>query len=383
MHSDVIVIGGGVVGLSIACNLLERGDLRVTVVERESLLGQGSTAKANGGVRAQFTTAINVTFSAYSIAVLEELDRASGGTISFHQKGYLFFTADPERAEALRQAYELQRSLGIDTKWLEPEAVVAIAPFIRPDGLLCGSFHARDGFLDPHGLLIAFERRARELGADIRTSVDVVAIDHSGDDFVVVGEADTWRAPKVIDAAGPSAARVAALVGIDLPVRPIRRNMAFVNDDREPRGLIPMCVDLDTGVLIRREGSEGYLIAYSDPTDPPGWDESFDPRWLDAVSARIGNRFPRLSDVPIDPRHCWAGLYPETPDGHAIVGEAATVPGFLLCAGFGGHGLMHSPAAGRALAELILDGSCSTFDLRPLRPTRFAEGDLTIERAIL
>ena len=384
VDADIVVIGGGVVGLSVAFNLLAHGgDLRVVVLERESGLGQGSTSKANGGVRAQFTTAINIAFSAYSIARIEEMVDASDAMLTFHQPGYLLFTGDPARAEGLQRAYELQRSLGVDTEWLEPRRIVEMAPFIRSDGLVGGTFHARDGYLDPHGLLSAFAHRARDLGTDIRTSAAVLSIDSSDNGFEIETTNGRTRARIVVDAAGSWAASIGALVGVSLPVHPIRRNLGYLRDDREPRGVIPMCVDLDTGVLVRREGPDGYVIAYSDPADESGWDTAFDPRWLDAVATRIGNRFPHLKDVPIDPRHCWAGLYPETPDGHAIIGEIPEHPGFFVCAGFGGHGLMHAPAAGRAIAELIGDGTCSTFDLHPLRPSRFAEGDLTIEQAVL
>ena len=383
--ADVVIIGGGVVGLSVAYNLLNHGgtDLRVMVLERESSLGQGSTSRANGGVRAQFTTTANIAFSAYSIARIEEMADASDGTLAFHQPGYLLVTSDPARAEGLRHAYELQHSLGIDTEWLEPRQIAEIAPFIRSDGLLCGTFHSRDGYLDPHGLLSTFARRARDLGTDIRTSAEVLGIGSSDDAFEIGTTSGTVGARVVVDAAGPWAASIGSLAGIELPVHPVPRNIGYLRDDREPHELIPMCVDLDTGVLIRREGSDGYVIAYSDPADESRWDTSFDPRWLDAVATRIGNRFPHLKDVPIDPRHCWAGLYPETPDAHAIIGEIPELPGFFVCAGFGGHGLMHAPAAGRSIAELIVDGTCSTFDLHPLRPSRFAEGDLMIEQTVL
>ncbi|MDQ3982890.1 MAG: FAD-binding oxidoreductase [Actinomycetota bacterium] len=383
MDTEVAVVGGGIVGLSVACSLLELGVDRVTLLEREPALGQGSTSRANGGVRAQFTTAINVSFSAYSIAAFEELDSTSSGAVAFRQEGYLLFTGDPARAEVLRRAREVQRSLGVDTEWLEPDQIVAIAPFVRADGLVGGTFHARDGFLDPHGVLSLFARRARALGAEIRTSSEVLRVEAFGDAYEIETADGRLRTSKVVDAAGPAAASIAALVGVDLPIHPVRRNMAYVHDDREPRHLIPMCVDLDTGVLVRREGLDGYLIAYSDPADPPGWDTTFDPTWIDAVAARIGHRFPHLVDVAIDRRHCWAGLYPETPDGHAIVDEIAAVPGFFICGGFGGHGLMHAPAAGRAVAELVVEGTCTTFDLHPLRSSRFAEGDLVREQAVL
>ena len=144
-----------------------------------------------------------------------------------------------------------------------------------------------------------------------------------------------------------------------------------------------MCVDLDTGVLLRREASGGFVVAWSDPDDRPSWETTVDPRFLEQLAQRVGNRFPLLEDLPLDPRQCWAGLYPETPDHHAVIGRAPEVPALLHCAGFGGHGVMHSPAAGRAVAELVTLGACRTFDLHPLRPERFAEGDLVIETAVL
>jgi sarcosine oxidase subunit beta len=142
-------------------------------------------------------------------------------------------------------------------------------------------------------------------------------------------------------------------------------------------------VDVDTGVLVRREPAGGWVVAYSDPGDPPGWDTSVDPAFLPALAARLPNRFPSILDLPMDPSQCWAGLYPETPDHHAIIGEDSTVPGLFHCVGFGGHGLMHAPAAGRAIGELVTRGRGETFDLRPLRPSRFVEGDLVAESTVL
>jgi sarcosine oxidase, subunit beta len=144
-----------------------------------------------------------------------------------------------------------------------------------------------------------------------------------------------------------------------------------------------MCVDLDTGVLIRREASGGFVVAWSDPRDPSSWDTTLDPRFLEQLASRVGNRFPLLEELPLDPRQCWAGLYPETPDHHAVIGPDPRVPALVHCAGFGGHGVMHAPAAGRAVAELVTTGACDTFDLHPLRPARFAEGDLIVETAVL
>jgi sarcosine oxidase subunit beta len=385
MHQavDVVVIGGGVIGLSVARELRRAGVERVTVLEQRPAVGQGSSSRANGGVRAQFTTKANIQFSAFSIDELEDLDRRTG-LLGFEQTGYLLLTGTQAGERSLRAAFELQRSLGVDVQWLTPPQALNHAPFVRPDGLRAATFHHRDGFLDPHGLVTALRQDAARLDARIVTSAQVVAIDHApGAALQVTTRDQSLRARWVVNAAGPDAGQVAALLGVELAVAPVRRNLAHLADPAGPGPLIPMCVDLDTGVLVRRETSGGYVLAWSDPNDPPGWDSTVDPRFLPALAQRVGHRFPFLHDIPIHPRHCWAGLYPETPDHHAIIGPAPEAPSLIHCAGFGGHGVMHAPAAGRATAELITLGHSATFDLHPLRPSRFAEGDLTVETAVL
>jgi sarcosine oxidase, subunit beta len=379
---DVAVVGGGVIGLSVARELRRAGVDRVLVLEREPAVGQGSSSRANGGVRAQFTTRANVEFSAFSIAELERLD-ADTGLLGFHQTGYLLLSGSEAGERSLRAAFELQRSLGVEVRWLAPAEALAMVPFLRPDGLRAATFHHRDGFLDPHGVVTALRAEAERLGAEIRTGAEVVAVEPAPGGLDLRAGDATVRAGFVVNAAGPAAGRFAALLGIDLPVAPVRRNLAYVREPDGPAELIPMCVDLDTGVLVRREAGGGFVVAWSDPDDPPSWDTGVDPRFLEQLAQRVGNRFPLLEELPLDARQCWAGLYPETPDHHAVVGPDPGVPALLHCAGFGGHGVMHAPAAGRAVAELVALGACRSFDLRPLRPSRFAEGDLVIETAVL
>jgi sarcosine oxidase subunit beta len=380
---DVVIVGGGVIGLSVARELKGHGVDRVVVLEREGAVGQRSSSRANGGVRAQFATSINIAFSLHSIEEFERLATAHGDVLQFHQTGYLFATGT-ERGEALlRSSLELQRSFGLAVEWLTPSEVLERAPIVRADGLRGGTWHARDGFLDPYGVVEVMRREARGLGAELRLNSEVRALERASDGFVVTTDRDVLHARYVVNAAGAEARSIGRMLDLDVPVWPIRRNLAFARAPGHPADLIPMCVDFDTGVLVRREVGGGYLIAYSNPEDEPGWATTVDPRFLDDVAERIGNRFPLVSEVPIDPRHCWAGLYPETADHHAIVGFCGEVEGFVLCAGFGGHGIMHSPAAGRAVAELITRGACRSFDLHALRLARFAEGDLTIESAVL
>lgn len=378
-----MVIGGGVIGLATAVELRRAGVPNVVLLESEPAIGRGSSARANGGVRAQFTTAVNIDFSLYSIAEFERMHRA-GQLSSWHQTGYLLFTGRAQAEVELRQALALQQEMGVGSEWIEPAAVTALAPLVDGRGLRGAAWHARDGFLDPHELVAALAQSARARTVEIRTSAEVTSIARAPHGLLEVGTTDgaVW-ADWVVNAAGANAMAVAAMTELRLPVEPIRRNLAFIQGNGESRNLIPMCVDVDTGVLVRREPSGGYVVAYSDPNDPPGRETSVDPRFLEALAERIGNRFPSLESAPVDPRQCWAGLYPETPDHHAVIGEPQEAKGFIVCAGFGGHGIMHSPAAGKAVAEIVVHGSCTTFDLHPLRPSRFAEGDLVVEKAVL
>ena len=372
------MIGAGVIGLSCARELAGAG-VNVTVLEAAEAAGRGSSALANGGIRAQFTTEVNIAFSRFSIGELETLEQTVGG-LGFHQTGYLLLAGADASESRLRDGVELQRRLGVETRWLEPDEIASMIPFVRTEGIRGGTFHARDGFLDPAGLVAALLAEARTSGGTIVTRAAVSAIERG---FVVRHEKGDLHADAIVNAAGAGARAVARLLGSDVPVEPVRRNLAHVMDPSPAGGLTPMTVDVDTGVLVRREPTGGWVVAYSDPGDPPGWDTSVDPAFLPALAARLPNRFPSILDLPMDPSRCWAGLYPETPDNHAIVGEDPTVPGLFHCVGFGGHGLMHAPAAGRAIRELVTLGRGETFDLRPLRPSRFVEGDLVAESAVL
>ena len=381
-RARVVVVGAGAIGLAVALQLRRAGVDRVVVIDRNASAGMGSTSRANGGVRAQFTTPVNIAFSQFTIEQLRALHEQTGGQVGFRGIGYLFLTGTDSGEIALRRAWELQRSLGVDVQWLSAAEVIALAPCVSVDGLAAATFCAGDGIIDPHGVVSALWQEARQLDAGFLFDTEVIDLAGDGDGATVRTTAGDMHADFVVNAAGPYARNLAAKAGVDLPVTPRRRNLACTESVSGFPAVIPMCVDADTGVLIRREGA-GFLIGFSDPADPPSTDSAFDPAFLDAIAARIGNRFPFLEDVPISPRKCWAGLYPETPDHHAIVGAAADLPWFIQCAGFGGHGIMHSIAAGQAVTELVTMGRCMTFDLHPLRPTRFAESGGAVETAVL
>ena len=377
----MVVIGAGAIGLAVALQLRRAGVDDVVVVDRNASPGMGSTSRANGGVRAQFTTPVNITFSQFTIEKLRELDRLTRNQVGFRAVGYLFLTGTDAGEIALRRSWELQRSLGVDVQWLSAPEVIQVAPFVKVDGLSAATFCADDGIIDPHGVVSALWAECRRLGTTFLLDAEVLHV--AGGEPVCVrttsGDIDTEF---VVNAAGPFARELAAQAGVNLPVTSRRRNLACTEAVAGLPAAIPMCVDNDTGVLIRREGA-GVLVGFSDPADPPSMDTAFDPAFLDAIAARVGNRFPFLEDVPISSRKCWAGLYPETSDHHAIIDAAPATPWFIHCAGFGGHGIMHSLAAGQAVTELITRGRCTTFDLHPLRLSRFAEPGSVVETAVL
>jgi sarcosine oxidase, subunit beta len=382
ISAAVVVVGAGAIGLAVALQLRRAGVADVLVVDRNSAPGMGSTGRANGGVRAQFATPINIAFSQYTIAGLIDLDDMSRGQVGYRPVGYLFMAGTDLSAETLHSSMDVQRSLGVPTQWLSLEQVADIAPFVRLDGLRAATFCASDGIIDPHGVVSALCGEGTRLGVTYLFDTDVIRLEHDGARALIHCSGLDIEADHVVNAAGPFAADLAARAGIELPVVPYRRNLACTDQAPDIPASIPMCVDVDTGVLIRREGG-GILIGYSDPASTPSVDTSFEPEFLDAVASRVGNRFPFLEQATINPRKCWAGLYPETPDHIAIIDAPREAPWFIQCAGFGGHGIMHSLAAGQAVAELIRDQRCSTFDLSPLRLDRFGESSPTVETAIL
>jgi sarcosine oxidase subunit beta len=380
-RARVVVVGAGAIGLAVALQLRRAGVDGVVVVDRNASPGMGSTSRANGGVRAQFTTPINIAFSQFTIEKLRALHEISGGVVGFRAVGYLFLTGTDAGAIALQRSWELQRSLGVGVRWLSAADVIEKTPFVNVDGLSGATFCAEDGLIDPHGVVSALWAECRRLETAFLFDTEVLDLMGGAPARVRTTSGDI-EAEFIINAAGPFARGVAAMAGIDLPVMSRRRNLACTETVGGIADAIPMCVDNDTGVLIRREGA-GFLIGFSDPTDPPSTDTGFDPAFLDAIAARVGNRFPFLEDVPISPRKCWAGLYPETPDHHAIIDAPADAPWFIQCVGFGGHGIMHSFAAGQAVTELITNGASTTFDLHALRLSRFSERGAVVETAVL
>jgi sarcosine oxidase subunit beta len=379
---QVVIVGAGVIGCSVAFHLARLGQHGVCIVEKEHLPGSGSTSKANGGIRAQFTTEANLRMSLLSMEILDQLADEIGDPPVYQKAGYLFVTGDAERLAGMAKAAQFQRERGVAVEVLDAERVRARAPFVAGP-VLGGTFGARDGFVDPGGLTNFFLREAARAGVEIRYRAEATAItrEPSGDLRVTTAAGDV-TAPIVVNAAGPYAGRVAAMLRVELPVEPVRRHIVITGPCRTLPARIPMTIDAESGVLIRRE-TDRVLIAYSNPDEPAGFNTTFDPDFPERIADPVELRFPTVAAAGIDLRRSWAGLYEVTPDHHAVLGAVPEQPGFVLANGFSGHGVMHAPAAGRAIAELITRGRCDSVDITPLAIGRFARGELIHETMVL
>ncbi len=383
--ADVVIIGGGIVGASIAWHLTEAGCRDVLIVERESHQGKGSTGKSMGGVRAQFATKPNIQMSLYSIPFYAVFEERLGHPSEYRPQGYLFVATKPAHLEYLRTNQELQKSLGLkDVSMVTRDDIVNRVPQLRTDDILGGSFCATDGFVDPYSVMVGFTTVACERGAKLWRSTEVTEIRRGGTKGF---ELETSRGPvsakTVVNAAGAWAREVAAMAGIDLPVEPLRRMLVPTEPFAEVSHEIPMVIDMTNGFHFRPE-SLGFLLAWNDPEETPGFKTDFDPAFVEKILERAADRVPCFENLAINPKRAWAGLYEMSPDHHSILGPVPDIAGFFCANGFSGHGVMHAPATGKILADLILEGKTSVVDnVEGLSPARFAKGELLHETAVL
>lgn len=379
-RAPVVIVGAGCIGAAIAYHLGRLGVKGVVVLDREAFAGAGSTAKAAGGIRAQFSTPISVRVSQLAIAHYERFAEEMCTDPVFFQVGYLFLLADDTRWSAFREQAAMQRQLGLGVEVLSPEDARRIVPEIVADDLCGATYCAKDGLGNPHEVTQAYVSRARDLGARFDFQRAAIGLRRQGDAIVGVqtsrGPID---APMIVNAAGPHAAEVARWADIDLPVQPVRRHcfttrpLSFVHDR------MPMIVDMSSGVYMHRE-SGGMLMGLANPDEPPGFDTSVNWDLLPRVVEPAVRRIPALEAAEI--AHAWAGLYETTPDHNAVLGPPASVRGFMLANGFSGHGFMQAPAVGQLIAEWIVHGRPS-LDLHELRLERFAERAALVEANVI
>lgn len=374
----VAIVGGGVMGASVAWHLASRGVRDVVVLDRAAGPGGGSTVRATGGFRAQYGTAINVRLSLLAREKLLRFGEEIGADPGYAPVGYLWLAATEHELAVLREGRAVQHAEGLHEA-IEVTAgdVARLNPAVCRDGVVGGVFCPTDGFIRPLAMLQGYVDAAQRLGARFEWGSGVTGLERAGESVVAV-ETSKGRvaAGAVVNAAGPWAAPVAAMAGVDLPVTPLRRQVAAtVPCDLLPAGM-PMTIWAGDGFHLRVRDGRVLLLRPTPGVPGRPYDTAVDPAWVADVAAMADARVPVLRGTPIDPAACWAGLYEMSPDKHAILGRAPACDNLYLVNGSSGHGVMHAPALGQLLAEVICDGTASSLDVRALRPGRFAEGDL-------
>lgn len=377
--ADVVIIGGGCMGASVAYHLSRRGVADVVLLEREKMLATGSTGRNAGGVRHQFSNVENIRLSIESIRTIERFADEVGHPVDFHQDGYLFLLSSSASVDVFRKNVALQRSLGVDVDWLDADAAARLAPGLDVRGVLAATFCGRDGIADPNGVTMGFARAAQSAGAVIERDTEVTAIRvESGR----VRGVDTTRgpidAPVVVNAAGPHARHVGRMAGVDVPVDPYRRHIFIAADVATPPNHL-MVIDFESTFYYHREGA-GILFGMGGKDETPTFDMTVQWDFLPQVIDVAVGRLPALANASVS--HAWAGLYEMTPDHNPIIGSTPDVAGFFTIAGFSGHGFQHSPAAGRILADLVT-GRDPQFDVTPFALERFAAGRVAGERYVV
>jgi glycine/D-amino acid oxidase-like deaminating enzyme len=366
-RAEVVVIGGGVVGTSAAFHLAEAG-VDVLLLERDEL-ASGSTSRAAGGVRAQFSDPVNIQLGLRSLEAFERFADRPGGEIDLVQHGYLFLLDNADDVAAFERNVAVQNELGVPSRMLDVAEACAMSPYINPEGLLAATFSPRDGHCTPEAVVAGYAAGARAHGAVVRRHCAVTGIDVV--DGAITGlrtEAGTVGTGTVICAAGAWSARVGELAGVALPVRPLRRQVVVSEPVAGLPPELPFTIDFGTSFYFHDEGP-GLLMGMSDSEQGFGFDTSRSAEWLGRFAEVVARRAPALSEVGI--AHGWAGLYEMTPDHNAVVGEAAAVSRFLYATGFSGHGFLQGPAIGEVLRDLVL-GHTPVVDVSALDVRRFA-----------
>jgi sarcosine oxidase subunit beta len=377
--ASVVIVGGGVIGVSAAFHLAESGVEDVLLIERDSL-GSGSTSKAAGGVRAQFSDRLNIQLGLRGLEAFANFGSRPGQEIDLRQVGYLFLLSRDVDVASFESSIDLQNSLGVPSRLLEPREAQQLSPLISTDGLLAAAFSPTDGHCTPESVVLGYATGARRHGARIVTHCSLLDIEVNGGDITaVVTDRGRVETAAVICAAGAWSRDVGAMVGVDLPVTPVRRQVLVTGPVEGIPENLPMTIDFTTSFYFHREG-RGLLLGMSDPDEVTGFNVQRSDAWLPRLGEAMQRRAPRLLDA--EPTGGWAGLYEMTPDHNAVIGAAPRVERFLYATGFSGHGFLMGPAVGEVLRDLYR-GTEPFVDVSPLDARRFDAGQGRPERNVV
>ncbi|MFK0108400.1 NAD(P)/FAD-dependent oxidoreductase [Streptomyces sp. NPDC091217] len=368
LRAQVVIIGGGVMGTSIAYHLASAGVRDVVLVERDELAA-GSTSKAAGGVRAQFSDELNIQLGARSLESFARFGHEIGYDIGLRRVGYLFLLSTPEEVASFEAGVRLQNHLGVPSRMLTPQEAARLSPLIATEGLLAAAYSPDDGHCTPESVVHGYAAAARAHGARVLRRTEATGIERDGP-YVTAVHTTLGRiaTETVVCAAGPWSRAVGAMAGVDLPVQPLRRQIAVTEPVPGLPPTLPMTIDFTTSLYFHAEGP-GLLLGMSDPDERPGFATDTHDRWIPRLYEAMQRRAPALLDLRRTGG--WAGLYENTPDHNALIGEATSVSRFLYATGFSGHGFLQGPAVGEVIRDLYL-GRAPFLDVRPLSAGRFA-----------
>ena len=379
--ADIVIIGGGALGASVALHLAWNGWRRVVVLDAQPEPGLGSTGRATGGFRSTFATATNVQLSLRSRELFRGWSDRIGGDCGYRPVGYLWIAYTEAVLESLRQALAVQHAAGLtESELVGPDEVLRLNPAVSPRQVRGALWCPTDGYITPLEVLSGYVDAARRAGVTFLYGTAARGLRLDGDRVEEVRtDRGEIQSGTVVIAAGAWSGPLAEMAGVDVPVKPVRRQVAMTVPTTVLTPDVPMTIWAEDGFHLRwREGR--VLYAWPTPGDPADpWSTAVEPQWVEETKAMAAERVPVLRDVPVDPARCWAGLYELTPDKLALLGPSTAVENLFLVTGASGHGVMHSPALGEAAAAML---SCDVppVPVTELRPERFTDPAAWAER---
>lgn len=375
-HTEIVVIGGGVMGASTAYHLAQRGVKDVMLLEKESFFGTGATGRCAGGVRYQFSTEVNIRLSQASLPMLDRFEEEMGQAIDRRRCGYYLLLTREQDVAQFRQNVALQHRLGVPTQWLTGDEVRQRLPLLKADDVIAATVCPDDGLADPNGVVAGYVAGAKRLGVTLGADTAVHAITPTPTHYTIHTNQGDIQCQKIVNAAGPWAGLISDMVGVPLPIVPLRRQWITTTPLPNLPPDFPFVIFFGQSLYFHPEG-KGLLTGMSNPHEQPGFDQSVDEEWELVHLETAVSRLPLLEHA--GRQSGLAGLYEVTPDAHPIISGVPGVEGYYVVAGFSGHGFMHGPIAGKLMAEIILDGAAHTVDVSMLDYGRFGDGRLIQE----
>ena len=379
VEREAVIVGGGAMGTSVAYHLARAGVTDVTVLESDEL-GSGSSAKPLGGVRALFSQDANIALGARSLEAFRRFETEVGVDIGLQQVGYLFAIREAADVAALEQGVARQNAMGVPSRMVDPNEAVRHCPLLSDDELVAAVWSPDDGFARPADVVRGYAEAAAGSGVEIRTGTAVLGIESGAGDALVRTADVSYRTPVVICTAGAWSAQIGALVGVELPISPLRRQIAFTGPVAGRPDQLPFTIDYSSTAYFHGSGDGGLLLGWADPAEPIGFGREVSSAWHEPLRKALRRFAPSVADIPIVSG--WAGLYEMTPDCNAIIGESDAGFRFLYAAGFSGHGFLQAPAVGECVRDLYL-GRSPVVDLAPFALERFTQPAVRTELGII